>query len=76
MKIVVTLDDENKTEIVYQHIIDAYVMVRTSEPVESDDGRLAYVPGVKSNSWGDLREIIKELRQVVYEIEANGQRSS
>lgn len=75
MKITVELDDENKTEIVFQHIIDAYVMVRTMEPVQSDDGQLSYVPGVKSNSWGDLREILKELRQAVYEIEASGQRS-
>jgi len=78
MKIVITMDD--KTEKVYQNITDYYVCVRQLEPMQGKKGKMAMLPETKSfsHSTGKIRELLKEIRQSIEEIQdvIRGSRSS
>jgi hypothetical protein len=71
MKIVIFHDEDGgedgKVEE-FQHVTDAYLCVRQSEPFQKDDS-LTFVSDTRSYSWGsNVREIIKELSQSLLEL--------
>lgn len=68
MKITILKDDGE--EIVFQEVIDALISVRQIVPISSEDGTLMQSVQCRSQSWGaNPREIIKEMRQSIYEMQ-------
>lgn len=61
--------DDGKVEI-FQQVSDAFVSVRQRRPSSAGDGVVTYLVETRSFSWGsDLRELAKELRQALIEID-------
>ena len=67
MRITIELDDG--TSQILPEVTDAYVSVRFPEVLQNGEA-LANVMQTKSYSWGsDIREIVKEVRQSLVELE-------
>jgi len=67
MKLTIEHDD-GKTEV-FQDITDLYIATRQTKPM-SGRGGLAFTWETTSHSWGgNLRELLKEVRQSVVELE-------
>lgn len=66
MKITVEIDGK---ETVYDNVSDYFLAVREMKPVQNPDGGMAILPSMRSVSHGDIREILKEIRQATYELE-------
>lgn len=76
MKVTVELDD-GKTQV-FQHVSDCYLAVRQQKPIMNKLGEIGYIPEMTSWSWGgNVRELLKELRQSTIELEdyLKGQRN-
>jgi hypothetical protein len=68
MKITIEEDDGKGT--VHQHVTDFYIAVRKMEPMQDGNGKMAVLPETRSWSIGpNLRELVKELRQSLIELE-------
>jgi hypothetical protein len=70
MKITVEDDDDKVTE--YRNVTDIYFAIRQLEPmVAKDEEKLAVLPETRSFSLtsGHLRELVKEMRQSIIELE-------
>lgn len=70
MKITIEFDDNSQQ--VFNNISDAYMAMRYPEPgMMNSDGDIIQIVNTKSYSWdgGDFREILKELRQSLLELE-------
>lgn len=66
MKLIVERDDG--TQQIFQDAIDAYLIVHQKIAQEMD-GQIVFVTQTSSHSWGNLREIAKELHQSEIEIQ-------
>lgn len=67
--IVTIKHDDGKTES-FRDVTDCYIAVRQLKPMQDKNATLAVLPEARSWSWGaNLRELLKELRQSVVEIE-------
>ena len=68
MKIIVEHDDGKRE--VYQDVTDAFLAARQLKPMQGKVGDFVLLPDVRSWSWGsNVRELLKELRQAVVELE-------
>jgi hypothetical protein len=55
---------------VFDEVSDAYLCVRQLQPMGSTEKGLSFLHGVHSHSWGgNVREMVKELRQSTLELE-------
>lgn len=70
MKIIVEHDDGQRE--IFQDVTDAFLAARQYKPMAARENapNLVMVPDVRSWSWGaNIRELLKELRQAVVELE-------
>jgi hypothetical protein len=76
----ITVEKDDGEEIVFQNITDATISMRQLKPLMDNDGDVAMFPDTTSHTWttGGQRELVKELRQVTYELQRfiDGERSS
>jgi hypothetical protein len=66
----ITIEEDDGKETVHQGVTDIYVALRKMEPVMSREGQFSMLP--ETRSWsigGNLRELVKELRQSLLELE-------
>ena len=71
MKIII--EHDNGTRETFQDVTDAFLAARQYKPMAMREERpgLVMVPDVRSWSWGaNIRELLKELRQSVVELES------
>jgi transcriptional regulator with PAS, ATPase and Fis domain len=66
----ITIEHNDGKETVFEQATDLYVCVRLLESAQEEDGRPLVLPETRSFSWGgNVRELVKELRQSVVELE-------
>jgi transcriptional regulator with AAA-type ATPase domain len=68
MRIIIEHDDGKRET--FQDVTDAFLAARQLRPMQGEEGDLALLPHLQSWSWGNnVRELLKELRQAVVELE-------
>jgi hypothetical protein len=64
----ITVEHDNGKVEVFQDIADAFLAANQVRHVEAD-GEIVLMQDMRSWSWGNVRVLLKELRQAVVELE-------
>lgn len=66
----ITIEHDDGTEVVHQHISDYYMAIRVLEPKIDSENRVVIHSDTRSFSFGaNLREITKEVGQSLVELQ-------